>query len=182
MTEPNTTTLEDLRSARTRHWMTREDLVKTAIAANLDGTTANDIVRELARIPGLNRNSILAILAAGRRVAATQEILDADPAFEHLHVHLTSEFEKGIAHLNSMSKTPLGAEAAHRLWVALAQRGLTIAARVVEGNTPWEGSMIPAPDPEAALAKLAEVGLGSPDYVSIDIVNIRTRRSPRTAH
>jgi hypothetical protein len=170
------TTMDDLSRANTRHWMAREEMIKTAVAANLSGVSANDIVRELSSVPGLNRNSILAILGAGRRVAATQEILDADPAYEHLYVHLGGDFEKGNAHLVSMSKTPLGAEAAHRLWIALARQGLTIAAQVVEGNTAWEGRMIDAPDPEAALAQLAEFSLGTPDYVSVDIVNIRPRR------
>ena len=163
--------LNDVSMAHSHYRSARNEMINTAIAAHLDGESANNIARKLDSVSGLSRPRILEILAVGRRVAATQQILDDDDAFHDLHVH-GGEPEEIIVHLVPRSTTPLGAEAAHRLWIALAQKGLTIAARIVDGQTINDQRLVDASDPEAALARLADVPLFSPDFVDITIVNL----------
>lgn len=166
------TDLNDVSMAHTQYQIARAEMIDTAIAAHLDGESANSIARELDRVSGLSRPRVLEILAAGRRAAATQQILN-DDAFRDLFVHRSVDPEEAVVHLVPRSTTPLGTEIAHRLWIALAQKGLTIAARFIESDTNGD-CLIDSSDPEATLARFATVPLDSPDFFDITIVNLPT--------
>jgi hypothetical protein len=140
----------------------RRDLLDAAVDANRDGEGANEIARRLSGIPGLGRNRLLAVLAAGRRAAAVRELVETDADYRNLYVNRVDD----EVTLSSSAPSPLGPERARKLWTALAGKGLTIAP-AIDG-----GSHVPA-GPEAALAALTYRDSG--DVTELAVVALRTR-------
>lgn len=140
----------------------RRDLLDAAVDANRDGEGANEIARRLSGIPGLGRNRLLAVLAAGRRAAAVRDLVENDRDYRNLYVNRVD----AEVSLKSSAPSPLGSELARKLWTALASKGLTIAHSIDGGpNVP--------DDPEAALAALTYRDTG--DVTVLAVVALRTR-------
>jgi hypothetical protein len=139
----------------------RRDLLDAAVEANRDGEAANEIARRLSGIPGLGRNRILAVLAAGRRAAVLSDLIDTDADYRDLYVKRVD----AEVFLKSSANAPFGPERARKLWTALARKGLTIAPDPADRNVP--------DDPEAALAALTHYTSG--DVTVLAVVPIRTR-------
>lgn len=157
MTKDDSPAMRTLMDAYDRYDEARGELIDAAVAANLDGTGANEIARRLAGIPGLGRNRLLALLAAGRRAAVVSDLIAADRDYRNLYAKRVDEW----VYLKSVVDAPLGPERARRFWTDLARKGLTVAPDPADPHVP--------DDPETALAALTHRG----DVTVLGITDLR---------
>ncbi|PRY53516.1 hypothetical protein [Glycomyces artemisiae] len=160
MTTDDSPAMRALMDAYDRYDEARSEVIDAAIDANLDGTGANEIARRLTGIPGLGRNRLLELLAAGRRAAAVRDLIAADRGYRNLHVRRID----AEVHLSSVIASPLDEDRARRFWTGLARQGLTVVHYPVDALTPV--------DPDAALAALTHLD----DVEILVVVDLRTQR------
>lgn len=160
MTKDDSPAMRALMDAYDRYDEARSELIDAAVAANLDGVGANEIARRLAGIPGLGRNRILELLAAGRRLVVVRDLIAADRDYRNLHAKRVD----AEVFLKSVAPSPLGPERARRFWTDLARKGLTIAPSPADPRVPV--------DPEAALAALTHEG----DVIVLAVIDLRAKR------